>query len=203
MFFPDLKKNVSKRAQIIFEWALSHSFFFCCCCCCEVTDSVLPQYITWMILTWGVELPGCIDPSLPSLDDLRPPLNRRHNAGAAVLGSLRGVRGVKPRLMHDGTIGGGVGGSCVKGEGLNVQACSTLSFVFALALWCHPHNLWLLVNKPTGPLWRQWGRQEWPQAVWEDESLVQLDPMFAIILFDFFVWRLFKKNGHLFALYNL
>lgn len=33
------------------------------------------------------------------------------------------------RLMHDGNKEGG-GGSCVKGEGLNVQACSTLSFVF-------------------------------------------------------------------------
>lgn len=43
----------------------------------------------------------------------------------AASGSLRGPRGVQLRLMHDGSRG-----PCVKGEGLNVQASSTLHLYF-------------------------------------------------------------------------
>lgn len=47
---------------------------------------------------------GCQDVLIPRLNLL--PLNCRHNADTAVVGSLQGVRGDQLCFMHDGTKGG-------------------------------------------------------------------------------------------------
>lgn len=67
----------------------------------------------------------------------------------ADLKSLWGIGGMQCSLMLNGT----AEGSNVKGAGSNIHACTTLSSVFPLAIQCYPNNVWLSVNKLTGPLW--------------------------------------------------
>lgn len=67
-------------------------------------------------------------------------------------------------LMQDRTKGEGLGrrwgvGLVSREEGLIIQACSTLSFVFPPQA-LYPNNLWLLVNKLTGAFCEGRGRDE-------------------------------------------
>lgn len=172
----ETKHNKTKSYRHpFFSWRLSHSSFRCLwghreCILCS---PLLRQYITWMLMTRGVELPRCIDPSLPLLgrlaSKLKPQTQCWHGCG-----SLWGVRDVRLHLMRDGT---GRGGVLVSWEtGWTFKPDPPFLLVFPRVPHCYPNNLWLLVNTPTAPLWWHWSRKGslQRQCAWRDDTLVML-----------------------------
>lgn len=120
-----IKNCIQANADTFLE-NLSRSVVYCLWNRCE-SSLFLWHYVTWMLMTsWcqAAKPYWSIAPLASRLaSTLKPPPQCWPRVSA-------GSSGVQLRLMHEPR----TGGSCVKGEGLNVQACSTLSFAFPLAL---------------------------------------------------------------------